>query len=102
MRLFALAFKYLGVMWNLESKTVQIPALKKTHYITKLEPWIAGQKFLTKEAELVLGTLVHCSLALPDSQSHLPSISCFAAFFNFLLLPFTRLTPNPSILSDIA
>jgi hypothetical protein len=51
---------------------------------------------------LVLGTLVHCSLALLDGCSHLPSISHFTASFNFLLSPFIQLTPNPSLLSDIA
>jgi hypothetical protein len=98
---FVLEFKYLGFTWNLANKTVQIPLLKKVHYTTKLEPWITGRRFSRKEVELILGTLVHCSLALPDGHSCLPSISCFTASFNFLLSPFIQLTPNPSVLSDI-
>jgi hypothetical protein len=50
----------------------------------------------------MLGTLVHCSLALPDGRSHLPSLSPFAASFNFLSSPFVQKTPNPSVLSDIS
>jgi hypothetical protein len=94
-RPFASKFKYLGFMWDLAAKTVQIPPLKKTHYIFKLEPWISGHKFSKKEAESILGILVHCSLALPDGCSHLPSISHFAASFNFLSSPFICLTPQP-------
>jgi hypothetical protein len=99
---FASEFKYLGFTWNLANKTVQIPLLKKVCYTTKLEPWITGRKFSRKEAESVLGTLVHCSLALLDGCSHLPSILHFATSFNFLSSPLIQLTPNLSILSDIA
>jgi hypothetical protein len=88
-------------VWDLSSKTVQIPCSKKTMYLTKLQPWIDGRKFSRKDTESVLGTLVHCSLALPDGHSHLPSISRFAASFNHFSSPFVRRTPNPSVLSDI-
>jgi hypothetical protein len=101
-RPFATSFKYLGFIWDLSSKTVQIPDPKKTRYLLKLEPWSTGQKFSKKDTESVLGTLVHCSLALPDGRSHLPSISRFASSFNFLTSPFIRRSPNPSVLSDIA
>ena len=32
---------------------------KKTRYLSKLEPWVTGQKFSRKDAESILGTLVH-------------------------------------------
>ena len=99
-RPFAAEFKYLGFMWDLSSKTVQIPETKKTAYLTKLQPWVTGQKFSRKDAESLLGTLVHCSLAVPDGRSHLPSLSRFAASFNRVDAPFARRTPNPSVISD--
>jgi hypothetical protein len=101
-RPFSFEFKYLGFIWNLTTKTVQIPEQKKFRYLEKLLPWKEGSKFLKKDVESVLGTLVHCSLALPDGRSRLPSISRFAASFNFLSSPFVRKTPNPSVLSDIS
>lgn len=58
-------------------------------------------KFSRKDTESILGTLVHCSLAVPDGRSHLPSISRFAASFNHFSSPFVRRTPNISVLSDI-
>ena len=49
----------------------------------------------------MLGTLVHCSLAVPDGRSRLPSLSRFATSFNYLASPYIRKTPNSSVLSDI-
>ena len=100
-RPFAPEFKYLGFTWNLTNKTVQIPNDKKTHYLEKLRPGTEGQNFSRKDVESVLGTLVHCSLAIPDGRSHLPSISRFAASFNHLSSPYTCRLPNKSVLSDI-
>jgi hypothetical protein len=100
-RPFSHEFKYLGFIWNLPSKTVSIPDAKKLRYLNKLQPWTQGQKFPRKAAESVLGTLVHCSLALPDGRSRLPSISRFAASFNHLDSPHAHRSPNPSVLSDI-
>jgi hypothetical protein len=98
---FASQFKYLGFIWDLTAKSVQIPDQKKLRYLAKLEPWHNGQKFARKDVESVVGTLVHCSLAIPDGRSHLPSLSRFAASFNFVSSPFVRRTPNPSVLADI-
>ena len=75
-------FKYLGFIWSLSDKTVGISAEKKEHYLLKLTPWIPGQKFSRKDTESILGTLVHCLLALPDGRSQLPILSCFTSSFN--------------------
>lgn len=100
-RPFAYEFKYLGFIWNLSTKTVQIPESKKLRYLSKLSPWHAGQKFSKKDVESVMGTLVHCSLAVPDGRSRLPAISRFATSFNFLSSPFIKKSPNSSVLLDI-
>ena len=101
-RPFSPEFKYLGFTWNLNDKTVQISKSKKLRYLSKLKFWTPGQKFSRNETESVLGTLVHCSLALPDSCSHLPAISRFASSFNHFSSPFVRRSPNPSVLTDIS
>ena len=100
-RPFAKEFIYLGFTWNLSTKTVQIPEKKKLRYLEKLEPWQNGRKFTKKDVESVLGTLVHCSLAIPDGRSRLPSLSRFATSFNYLSSPFIRKSPNSSVLADI-
>ena len=102
-RPFTSKFKYLGFLWSLSSKTVQIPEDKKLYYLSKLEAWIPGQKFSKKDVESILGTLVHCSLAIPTSHSWLPSISCFASSFNHFSSQFVWRSPNSStsVLPDI-
>ena len=100
-RPFAPEFKYIGFLWNLSTKSVQIPEDKKLRYLAKLEAWTPGQKFSKKDVESILGTLVHCSLAFPTGRSRLPSISRFASSFNHFSSPFIQRSPNPSILSDI-
>jgi hypothetical protein len=100
-RPFASQFKYLGFIWDLAAKTVQIPDEKKLHYMAKLAPWTLDHKFSRKDAESILGTLVHCSLAVPDGRSRLPAISRFATSFNHAPSPFIRKTPSSGALSDI-
>lgn len=101
-RPFSSAFKYLGFLWDLEAKTVQIPDDKKVRYRDKLNLWTIGQKFSLKDAESVLGTLVHCSLAVPDGRSRLPAISRFTASFSHVTSPFALRAPNAAVLNDIA
>jgi len=67
-RPFNNTFKYLGFLWDLANKTVQIPEEKKRRYLEKLAPWIEGAKFTKCDAESLLGTLVHCALAIPDAR----------------------------------
>jgi hypothetical protein len=99
---FSTQFKYLGFMWDLSAKTVQIPEDKKLRYLAKLAPWTRDHKFSKKDTESILGTLVHCSLAVPDGRSRLPAISRFASTFNHLPSPFSRKTPSSGALSDIS
>ncbi|KAF7349137.1 Reverse transcriptase domain-containing protein [Mycena venus] len=101
-RPFATLFKYIGFLWDLVHKTIQIPDDKKSRYLEKLAPWVDGATFTCKEAESVLGTLVHCSLAIPEGRSRLPSISKFASSFPHNASRFSRRTPNTTVLADIA
>jgi len=99
---FDSTFTYLGFVWDLTTKRVQIPDKKKAKYLDRLTPWIEGNKFTRKEAETILGTLVHCALAIPDGRSCLPSLSCFAASFNGARSNFTRKSPPDAALEDVA
>nr|GAT53150.1 predicted protein [Mycena chlorophos] len=100
-RPFDPVFKYLGFIWDLGAKTVAIPEAKRLRYIRKLEDWVEGAKFSRKEAESVLGTLVHCSLAVPDGRSRLPAISKFASAFS-PAKPFSKHTLTATVVEDIA
>lgn len=100
-RPFSDTFKYLGLLWNLREKTVQIPDEKKAKYLEKIRAWVYGARFNRKESEGVLGTLVHCTLAVPDGRSHLPSISNFVSSLNHSSSQFAKRTPNKTVLDDI-
>jgi hypothetical protein len=101
-RPFATTFLYLGFLWNLETRSVEIPAEKRTRFLSKLEPWVQGAKVTRKQAESLLGTLVHCSLALPDSRSRLPAISNFVASFNKANSVFSQFTLPSGAAEDAA
>lgn len=97
---FSTTFQYLGFLWDLDQKSVQIPTEKKSKYLNKLTIWETQTNFSRKEAESILGTLVHCSLALPDGRSHLPALSRFTSSFEGKSR-FSRCTPNKTVFNDI-
>ena len=101
-RSFATVFKYIGFLWDLNHKTIHIPDDKKSRYIQKLSPWVSNASFSRKEAESILGTLIHCSLALPEGRSCLPGISKFTSSFPHNSSSFNRRTPNATVIEDIA
>ena len=101
-RPFSSSFRYLGFYWDIPSRSVSIPDEKKDRYLSKLSTWIHGNKFTRKEAESILGTLVHCSLVLPSGRSHLPALSRFTASFNTCSSSFVRKLPNSSVFNDIS
>jgi hypothetical protein len=93
-------FKYLGFWWSLPDRTVSIPAEKCAKYLDRLAKWSVDATFSRKEAEQAHGTLVHCSLAVPDGRSHLVAISRFASSFEGTSR-FARRHPSPTVISDI-
>lgn len=97
---FASTFKYLGFVWDLEAKSVHIPENKKAKYGRKLDEWLTRTNHSRKEAESLLGTLVHCALALPDGRSRLPALSRFVTSFEGKSA-FSRRTPNSRTTQDI-
>jgi len=99
---FSSSFTYLGFLWDLIAKTVQIPSKKKSKYLDRLSRWTRDSKFTQKEAETILGTLVHCSLAVPEGRSRLPSLSRFTASFVGARSSFIRKTPPNAVFDDIA
>jgi len=100
-RPFANIFKYLGFIWDLMNKTVGIPDDKKEKYLIRLRNWPdKNSTFTKKEAETLLGTLVHCSLAIPEGRSYLPALSKFINSFRSQS-QFTRRLPNATVRADM-
>lgn len=98
---FSHRFDYLGFTWDLERKTVEITETKKAKYIRAMHKWTAGGSASLKDAQSVLGKLVHCALVHPQGRSRLPSLSRFVAAFqtNGSMRPWKL---PPDVISDIA
>jgi hypothetical protein len=78
---FNKVYKYLGFQWSLKDRLVSIPDDKWAKYIARLSTWSSNTGVSRKQAKQVHGTLVHCSLAVPNGRLRLVSISRFASSF---------------------
>ncbi|PPQ84549.1 hypothetical protein CVT24_006581, partial [Panaeolus cyanescens] len=99
---FSNAFKYLGFLWNIDQRSVEIPNDKKEKYLAKLKLWTTEARLTRREAENLLGTLIHCTLAIPDGRSRLSALIRFVASFNGTPSIHIRKQPNSSLLNDVA
>jgi Reverse transcriptase (RNA-dependent DNA polymerase)/Reverse transcriptase-like len=98
---FNSSFTYLGFLWNLSERSVEVPPAKREKFLRKLEPWRRGDKPSAKETESLLGTLVHCSLAMPDGRSRLVTLSSFSTKFLRTRSSFSRLRIPPPVTADV-
>jgi hypothetical protein len=94
-------FTYLGFLWSLPDKTISIPEAKKTKYLARLAPWLAGALVSRRDAEIVLGTLVHCALAIPDGRPRLMALTRMVSAFEGAWNKFSCWIPGPAVIADI-
>lgn len=78
---FAFAFLYIGFLWNLTNRTVELPAEKKAKYLERLKPWIDGKTMPLSDAERLIGTLNHVCLVVPEGRSYLTQLYAFRSSF---------------------
>jgi hypothetical protein len=97
---FAPTFAYVGFEWSLLKCTVTIPSAKKAKYTSWLEPWCLGVKVTSKEVDKLLGTLVHCSLAVPEGRSRLVALTRLSSAFGSAKSKFLLWAPSAGVLLD--
>lgn len=78
---FSTAFMYIGFLWDLRTKKVELPEKKKKKYLDRISGWTHGSLHTMKEAEIVIGTLNHVCLVVPEGRSHLVSLYKFRGGF---------------------
>ena len=78
---FVTKFLYIGFLWDLSAKTVELPEKKKRKYTDHIASWTLGSLHTVKEAEKIIGTLNHICLAIPEGRSHLVSLYKFRGGF---------------------
>lgn len=98
---FASSFTYLGFLWDLDARTVQLPSAKKLKYIARLQPLLVSKSSNLRDAQKLLGTLNHCAVLLPDGPSRLPTLFKFTSGFRHSASPFVIHRLSTSLLSDL-
>jgi hypothetical protein len=79
--LFAITFVYLGFEWNISTSWVAIPLKKKEKYLQCLENWLTANTVLLNDTEKLVGSLIHCTLAIPTGHPHTVALIAFEASF---------------------
>jgi hypothetical protein len=74
---FSTTFNYIGLKWDLSAKVVELPEKKKAKYLKQILTWTHSSTHTLKEAKIIIGTLNHVSLVIPEGRSHLVSLYRF-------------------------
>jgi hypothetical protein len=78
---FSPSFNYIGFLWNFSTKIVELPERKKTKYLERISTWTHLSTHTLKETEIIIGTLNHVCLVVPEGRSHLVSLYNFRGGF---------------------
>jgi hypothetical protein len=98
---FAHTFPYIGFMWDLDNKTVEIPKDKCNKFLSRLEHWATGHKVSKHECDVVVGSLNHCTNVLRDGRNHLPSFYRLSASFSRATSPFVKHRIPADVAEDV-
>ncbi|CUA76637.1 similar to polyprotein [Rhizoctonia solani] len=81
-RPFADTFRYLGFDWTISQPRVTIPLEKCAKFITKISAWLHSGPATLRSTESVLGSLIHCALAVPLGRLRVAGIARFTGLFS--------------------
>ena len=79
---FSPQFRYIGFDWDIPGMRVSIPLEKRIKFTKKITDWSAKPSATLKETESLLGSLIHCSLAVPEGRSHAVGLARFTSNFS--------------------
>ncbi|KEP46856.1 putative reverse transcriptase domain protein [Rhizoctonia solani 123E] len=98
---FGSSFVYLGLNWDIPKRHVSIPCKKREKYSKRVRTWADASKVSLKETQEVIGSLVHCSMVIPEGRPKLAGLIAFAASFPHAHSKrFIRKAPSTRALSD--
>lgn len=98
---FSCSFTYLGFLWCIPDRTVQIPHNKKEKFASRCRLWLNGQKRTLREAQQLLGSLNHCCLVLRSARTRLHSLRSFSCRFPPHSSPFLSMPIPSNLLADL-
>ncbi|CUA68220.1 Alpha-mannosidase 2C1 [Rhizoctonia solani] len=79
---FANTFQYLGFDWTISQPRVTIPPEKCAKFIAKISSWLHSGPATLRSTESVLGSLIHCALAVPLGRLRVAGIARFTSSFS--------------------
>lgn len=98
---FSASFTYLGFLWNIPDRSVQLPDAKKKKFSDRCNLWLSGSKQNLRSAQTLLGSLNHCCLVFRSARTHLFHLRSFVARFPPLASPFLSFPVPQALRTDI-
>ncbi|GLB39889.1 putative tyrosine recombinase [Lyophyllum shimeji] len=90
---------YIGLVWDLEARTVTLPETKKAKYIKAIEEWRTSPTHTLQEAQKLYGKLLHACLVVPSGRAYLTNLETFLGVFHNS--PFVPHTPPRDTPGDL-
>jgi hypothetical protein len=79
---FSTCFCYIGFDWDIPRRYVSIPVEKHLKFVSKIASWSSRPTATLKDIESLLGSLIHCALAIPEGRSRIVGLARFTAAFS--------------------
>lgn len=96
------SFTYLGFLWNISDRTVQLSEAKKIKFANRCTSWLSEHKRTLKSAQILLGSLNHCCLIYRSARTRLHHLRSFVARFPPDASPFLSISIPILLKSDIS
>lgn len=77
---FASVATYIGLVWNLDDKTVSLPAEKQQKYLANILQW-QSEDYSLEEVQGIYGRLMHAALVVPSGRARLVHFEKFLGDF---------------------
>ena len=90
---------YLGFVWDLNARSVAIPAEKKLKYLDAIKEWEKKPTHALAEVQKLYGKLLHASLVVTAGRAYLTNLEAMLSGFNNS--PFVPHTPPRDTSSDL-
>ena len=79
---FSNVVPYLGFIWNLTTRTVEVPPEKKCKYLEVIEEWQKKPQHPLVEVQKLYGELLHTTLVIPAGQAYLTNLEAMLTIFH--------------------
>lgn len=98
---FSDSFSYLGFLWSISNRTVQLSDSKKNKFASRCLEWLSLPKQTLRSAQVILGSLNHCCLIFRSARTRLFHLRSFITRFPLNSSPFLTLPIPPKLRQDI-